>query len=504
MLLKRNIIANYVSQFYVALAAILSVPMYAQYLGMEAYGVVGFYTMLQAWFQALDIGLSTTLSRESALYNADPARGPTFMRVKRLLEYFFFGIAAFAVVFFLTSSDWTAHQWLKLQEISPENIRRALMLVGVVIALRWLSCLYRGIITGFEQQVWLGKLSVVVATLRFLAPIPVVIFWDSSLATYFSIQAGVAFVEFLALVTKTNKLLKNTPTTTANRTVSYAELRPIIHFASGVALTSVIWIIMTQADKLVLSKTLMLKDFGQFSMAVLLANGINILSGPISMALLPRMTRIAGANSDSAQLLQLYRRFTQIVVATLVPIGLVMYACSFQVMYVWTGDRELAHAVGPIMGLYALGNTVLAVNSFGYFLQYAKGNLRLHVMGNVITTAIFVPMVILVAGKHGATGTGGAWLIVNLLYFTLWIPRIHKLLAPGLNPSWFINDVGQIALAACVPLIGLAIFDLTNLSRFESLLAVALFTLTSMACAVVASPTMRLALTQQLTQRITP
>lgn len=503
MLLKRNIIANYVSQFYIAFAAILSVPIYAQYLGMEEYGVVGFYTMLQAWFQALDVGLSTTLSRESALYNANSARGPMFMRVKQLLEYFFFGIAALAVVIFLTSSDWIAHKWLNLHEISPENIRSALILVGIIVALRWLSCLYRGIVTGFEQQVWLGKISIVIATLRFLAPIPIVVFIDSSLDIYFLIQAGVAFIEFMILFIKTNELLKNIQITATNKTFSFAELRPIINFASGVALTSVIWIVMTQVDKLVLSKTLMLKDFGQFSMAVLLANGINILGGPISMALLPRMTRIAETSSDSTKLLQLYRHFTQIVVATLVPIGLAMYACSFQVMYVWTGDRELAHAIGPIMGLYALGNTVLAVNSFGYFLQYAKGNLRLHLIGNVIIATIFVTLVIIVSNKYGGIGTGSAWLLVNILYLIIWIPRIHKLLAPGLNSSWFINDVGQIVIAACIPLVGLEIFDLANISRFESLLTVVLFTLTSMACTVVASPTMRLVLKQKLTQRLT-
>ena len=57
MSLKRNILANYVGQLYVTLIGILLVPMYVKYMGAEAYGLVGFYAMLQAWFMLLDMGL---------------------------------------------------------------------------------------------------------------------------------------------------------------------------------------------------------------------------------------------------------------------------------------------------------------------------------------------------------------------------------------------------------------------------------------------------------------
>ena len=80
--LRRNVIANYIGQLYSALAGIISVPAYAHYLGIEAFGVIGFYITLQAWFQALDLGLSTTLSRESSLFNADHSRQSIFTQVK--------------------------------------------------------------------------------------------------------------------------------------------------------------------------------------------------------------------------------------------------------------------------------------------------------------------------------------------------------------------------------------------------------------------------------------
>ena len=63
---KRNVIANYLGQGYIAAVGILIVPFYLEQLGTEGYGLVGIFTMLQAWLQLLDIGISTTLAREAA------------------------------------------------------------------------------------------------------------------------------------------------------------------------------------------------------------------------------------------------------------------------------------------------------------------------------------------------------------------------------------------------------------------------------------------------------
>ena len=46
MSLKRNIVASYASQAYVTLIGIIILPLYIKYMGAEAFGLVGFFTML--------------------------------------------------------------------------------------------------------------------------------------------------------------------------------------------------------------------------------------------------------------------------------------------------------------------------------------------------------------------------------------------------------------------------------------------------------------------------
>jgi O-antigen/teichoic acid export membrane protein len=489
-MLRRNVIANYISQIYAVLAGILSVPIYAQYLGMEAFGVIGFYVTLQAWFQVLDVGLSSTLSRESSLYNADRSRQVIFGQVKSLLEKFFYGAAICSVLIFYISSEWMSINWLKANQIEPATIALVLQLIGVIIAFRWLSCLYRGMVVGFELQVWLAKLNIVVNTARFLIPLPVIIYFDAGLTFYFYMQLAVAVAEFFLLHSKMRLQLKSMRAIQCGPEdkVDRSEFQRILNFAYGVATTSVIWVIVTQTDKLVLSKVLPLDEYGGFSLAITLANGIILISGPISMAILPRMTNIA-TRRDKDGLILMYRRLTQLVVTVLTPVTLVLTVTAYSAMYAWTGNAGLSKNAELILTIYAVGNLLMSIGASAYALQYSLGLIRMHVIGNMISAIIYVPCAILAAMKYGAIGAATSWLFINLIYLLLWISHIHKKLVPGINHLWFTVDTSLIILAGSTPVIFFLLIpiDFYQLSRSESLMALVLVGLVSSAFSIVAS-----------------
>ena len=68
--IKLNILANFAGKGWNALMLVALVPLYIRVLGIEAYGLIGFFTTLQAVFALLDLGLSTTLNRETARLSA--------------------------------------------------------------------------------------------------------------------------------------------------------------------------------------------------------------------------------------------------------------------------------------------------------------------------------------------------------------------------------------------------------------------------------------------------
>lgn len=448
MSLKKNILASYASQIYVTLVGILILPLYLKYMGAEAYGLVGFFTMLQAWFNLLDMGLTPTVARETARFRGGATDALSYRRLLRALQLIFFAVALLGGGAMFLFSGLIADGWLKVQTLPLAQVQLALQLMAVGVALRWMSGLYRGCISGSERLVWLGGFNAFVATLRFVGVLPVLIWVGHSPAVFFTYQLLVAVIELAGLAAKAFGLF---PGIVPGQQLGWSPaslftpIKPVLRFSLTIAFTSSVWVLVTQTDKLVLSKLLPLADYGYFTLAVLAASGVMMISGPISGALLPRMAKLQ-AEGDEAGLISLYRNATQMVAVIAVPACLVLAFFAEQVLWAWTGDAHAATQAAPVLRLYALGNGFLAMAAFPYYLQFAKGDLKLHLIGNALFVLILIPALIWTTLQYGAIGAGYAWLSANAVYFFAWVPKVHARFVRDLHTQWLWRDVGPVVL----------------------------------------------------------
>ncbi|MDG0835887.1 oligosaccharide flippase family protein [Roseateles saccharophilus] len=448
MSLKKNILANYISQIYVTLIGIVMVPLYVSYMGAEAYGLVGFFAMLQAWFQLLDMGLTPTMSRETARFNGGATDAMNLRRLLRALEGVFIGTALLGALAMAFAAGQIASNWLNVRELSLVEVRHAVILIGIIVALRWACGLYRGAISGFERLVWLSALNSAVATARFVLVIPFFIYVGTTPTEFFSYQLTVALLELMVLVVQTYRLMPKSESG-IDAPWDWAPLRGVLKFSLSIAFTSSVWVMVTQTDKLLLSRILPLADYAYFTLAVLMASGVMIISGPISVALVPRLTRLH-AERDETGLVRLYRNATQLVAVIAIPATLVLALFSKQVLWAWTGNAEVAEKAAPILTMYALGNGFLVLAAFPYYLQFAQGNLKLHLIGNILFVLALIPALIWASMTFGVMGAGWAWLGANSLSFLLWVPVVHRSFLPRLHMKWLCMDIGVIALLPCV------------------------------------------------------
>jgi O-antigen/teichoic acid export membrane protein len=444
MSIKRNILANYVGQLYAALIGILLVPIYVRYMGLEAYGLVGFYSMLQGWFMLLDMGLSPTLGREAARCNGGATSALELRRLLRAFEGIFLVLGTAGALLLTAGAGWVATGWLSVQQLDIAQVERALMLMALVVVLRWICGLYRGAIGGFERIVWLSGFSIVIATLRFVFVIPFLIHVGATPTYFFAYQLMVAVLELLVLVWKTYRLLPPLAMTGLVRW-EWDPVRGVMRFALSSAFTSMVWVLVTQADKLILSGMLPLTEYAYFTLAVLAASGIVVLSSPIAGAILPRLTKLS-AQGDEAGLVCLYRDATQLMAVIAMPIVILLAFFPAQVLGAWTGNPELAANAAPVLTLYALGNGVLTLAAFPYYLQVAKGDLSLHLVGNLLFVLLFVPLLLLAVTRLGMIGAGYAWVVANSLPFLAWLPIVHRRFLKGLHLTWLVRDIGLIVV----------------------------------------------------------
>lgn len=442
MSLKANVLANYGGQIYTTVANLAMVPIYLHYMGAEAYGLVGFFAMLQMWFQLLDLGLTPTISRESARLLGGGTTHLKLRQLLRALEGIFVAIALLGAAVLMLSADAISVHWLSVQGLSLTEVRHAVMLMAILISLRWLSGLYRGVISGLEKQVWLNVFNVTSTTFRCALIVPFFLLTGSSPTQFFLFQVIVAAVETGWLIRKTYQLLPLQPRDAQVRW-ELAPLRSMLGFSLSVAFTSSVWILVTQTDKLVLSKLLPLTQYGYFTLAVLAASGVMLISGPINIAVQPRITRIA-ASGDEAGMIQLYRKATQLVAVLCLPAALILVFFSEKVLWAWTGNMAITRDASEVLSLYAAGNGILIFSAFPFLLQFAKGRMELHVLGNILLVMILIPSLIWATINYGMTGAGYAWLISNAAFFLFWIPLVHKRFLKGLHLQWLSQDIGFI------------------------------------------------------------
>lgn len=433
--LKINVLASYASQVYLIIISIAILPIYIKYMGAEAYGLVGFFAMLQGLFNLLDFGLTPTISRQTAQYNAGKETALNFRRLFRALSLIFSVIAIIGGIALFFLDDYIATHWLKLDNLNIGDVLFCLEVMAICVALRWMTGLYRGVVSGFEQIVWLSAINTLIATLRFPGVLLYMYYFGFTIRSFFVFQLVTALLEFVLLVVKSYSLL---PRTTQEDVIGWSmkPVKPLLSFALTIAVTSSIWVLFTQLDKFVLSGVLPLADYGYFTLAVLVAGGVLQLGAPISGPIMPRMARLE-AEHQHEQMRQVYLNATQFISVIVVTAGMVLAGVAYPVLYAWTGDTRIAEQAAPVLQLYALGNALLSLSAFPYYLQYAKGNLKYHLIGNVISVIILVPSVVWAATNYGAIGAGWVWFLIQLIYLFCWVSYVHIKIEPNINKLWF-------------------------------------------------------------------
>lgn len=443
MSIIKNSLANYVGQGTTIGFGILVTPLYLQFLGPEAFGLIGFFTLIHSWSMLMDMGLSPTLGRQVASARGQKTDFQSLHRLLRSFEVIFAFLALVIAILIFSSSNWLGTNWIKSENLDDKTIVYCICLMAVMIGFRWFSSLYRSGINGFEDQVWLNQINIIFLILRYLGSLFLLAVFSVDVRSFFEFQLLVSVLEPLVLRFRFyRKLLVDTQ---FQRLIffDWSEVRSILPFALGVAYTAGLWIALTQTDRLILSGMLSLSEFGYLTLVTLVTSGITLMSQPIGAAVLPRMTLLFAQNRK-AEFVQLYRKASQFVTWLAFSIAIIVGLNSESLLFAFSGNREAAYWGSKVLLWFALGNAFLAIMSYQYYLQAAIGDLKLHVIGATVGAGIQVPLTAFFAINYGVLGAAICWFCMRLAFFLFWTPIVHSKFLPRFHWSWFVKDITPI------------------------------------------------------------
>jgi O-antigen/teichoic acid export membrane protein len=446
MRVRQNIIANYLGRSWVALSSFLFIPLYIHYLGIESYGIIGFLASLMSALALLDFGMAQTLVREAA---RTPESGPgrsEFAELLGSLEYVYWGMGLLAALIIGLLASWLASEWLSAKEISQSDLAFVVRVMGLVAATRWAASPYRSALIGLQNQVWLNVFDGVSTAVRGLGSIAVLALVSDTVLAFFTYQGLVSVVELAVLRWKAWRTISGKGAGVAR--FRFHQLRRIGRFAGGVAVISLLGSGISMMDKLLLPGLLPLRVFGFYMVAQTLGRSIATLMAPVATAYRPVFAKLV-ADGQEAELSRQYHKASQVMAFSLAPAAIVIAVFSQQILWLWTGNREIANQGALLASLISLGTMLNGLVNIAYSVQLAYGYLKLALVVNTVSAIILMPAFYFGVNAYGVIAAGWVWFLLNLGYVLINVSTMHRTYLVGQARAWYFEDILPIIAGAC-------------------------------------------------------
>jgi O-antigen/teichoic acid export membrane protein len=475
-IVKKNLVANFLGNFWQALMVLAFIPLYIKFMGIESYGLIGIYATIQAMIAILDLGIGATLTREMARLSALPDKAEEMRNLLRSLEIINWGVAIIIGIIVVAIAPFIAHHWLKPGLLSPHTIERAIVIMGLSMAFQWPGTFYSGGIIGLQKQIPLNLINAGISTFRGVGSIGILWLISPTIQAFFFWQAIVSIIGTSCLGFF---LWQQLPHVEGKAIVRKDLLVGIWKFAAGMSGISLLAMILTQMDKIILSKILPLEVFGYYTLAGTVSLSLYRLIGPIFSAVYPRMTQLVSVGRNE-EIKEFYHKSCQLMSVLILPVSVVIAVFSFDIMLLWTHNVITAEKSHLILSILILGTALNGLMNIPYALQLAYGWTKLTFYTNLIAIVIMIPLTILLVLRYGAVGGASAWVIINGGYVFFVIYFMHQRMLPHEKWHWYFQDVG-LPLAASLVSAGIGRFFVTNtMSKpvmMVSLMIVSVFTL---------------------------
>ena len=430
-----NLSIGLASSTWSAFLSLAVVPIYLKYLGIEAYGLIGFFATIQALLQFLDFGFAPTINREVARSQVSG----NFQEIRNLLctvATIYWGMALVILLIVLGMSNFIAEYWLHPKNISQEAVHHSIMLMGVIISLRWPVGIYMGVLMGAQKLALTSALGILVVTLGNLGAIFVLSNVSANIEAFFIWQAFVSFINVMVFRHLAWKVI------TLKHVAQFdtAEIKRVWKYSVGMVALTFSAIVFTQVDKVLLSKMLSLAEFGGYMLAVSIASSLSLLVAPFYNLLYPYFSALYVAEEHN-KIIDVYRLSTRVLATFLFALAMVLVVFSEELIFLWTGNSILAKNISPIVAIFAVGSALHGVMHIPHALQLAYGMVRLPLKINSILIVLLIPLMIILVKNYGGLGGAFAWLILHIFYMILGTYLTHRVILKGLGMKWILTEV---------------------------------------------------------------
>ncbi len=439
--LARNIFYNLVGQSTVLLLGFIAVRFIYQHLGGDAVGIIFFaLTLNNVLTSVMDLGMSSTIVREVA------TTGRSIAYVEALLRtagFFYWTMYCSLAVLLLVAAGPVAKHWLNIVTLdtSSAEISFRILSVGSLLALP--RSLYASLFRGFQRMELSNGIEIASAILLQAGIAATIVLGGNIVAVSWWICASTAAtVGAYALAAS-----RFVPVRALLPRLDMSVVRLNRSYASRVTVLSVLAMIHTHADKLIVSRLLPLGVFGLYGFGFNALNRGMLLTGAVTNAAFPRLAEMQSSN-DRNVLLRQYNYLQDLVSYAMAAVFGIAPFVALPMFSLLFGDAE-ANLMFVPWTLLALGFYMNATLSMPYILSLAIGKPGIALSLNAWAVVAVLPLTIVFVHAWGLNGAAFSWVFYHVFAYVYMIPRVCRECANGEVLGWYLN-VAKFLLPATV------------------------------------------------------
>lgn len=433
-------------RIYTAIITIALIPVLIGVIGIEAYGLIGFFTVLQACLSILDAGIGGVLTREAiaSRNSVDNFKKFNTLYNKIIMLFIFIAIIIASTGWFLSVNY--SPTWLntKLEKITVVSCTT---LMFWIFALRYIQGPFRSILLSNESQLTLTTINFISITISQPIALFLLKFLNQGVIFYFVLQLIAAAVNCGLIVACSErvrkKILSTCPPISSNTSIHKgSSVKKILFFSLQLSTLSILWVLVNQSDKLALTRYMPLSQYGMYSVAVSVISVLAIISDPLNQYLQPKLTRYYYDNDSKSYATVFFNAFKFIAVLT-IPLSVFLIFFSEKTIFIWSSNSVLAAEVAKYLPWLFIGGVFAIYSNFIFLLLYSFGQLKKHTIVYAVFSVFVIPMNVYIAKNYLGEGTSMFFAFTSIFLFLIW---------GGHNLKYYFLNGSRITYVYIIPL----------------------------------------------------
>lgn len=340
------------------------------------------------------------------------------------------------------ASPSLVHAWINVKTTDPQTATTMIRILGISAAVALPRVLYGSLFRGLERMGLNNLIDVSVSAVQQFGIVVLLPLGATNIGVS-SWIAGLATVGTLIYAIVAGRLFGWRSLMPG---YSPDAIRRNVLFSGHMTAISLLALVQTQADKVVVSKLLPVADLGLYGFASSTVGRAAIVTSAITQAAFPSLSRLFKTGNQQ-ELLSQYRKLHDLIMFGTLPLyaGIIFAATpAYTILF----SANAAQRLLVPTAFLCFGYLMNAAITMPYLISISVGMPQIASRMNMLALFVVLPLTVALIYLFGLVGAGLSWTFYNAFAMAYLVPRVCKACLDMRPSAWFASFLRVVCLGA--------------------------------------------------------